>query len=312
VGAETDRLLEVRHGFREAAFVGQRVGEAAVDDRQCRVQLQCFFQLSERVAIGPLRQERAPVRKAHERVLIIQSHTLFGDGQRLLELFFLWFGIEVEHPEDHRIGQEPVGLREIGVERDGAPKEPLRLEVVFAGGFVEVLRSEPEKVPGLQGLWRYPFRAQAFRRADARFDARGYGRRDLVLHLEHLFEGAVILLGPDQSPSLGFNQVNRDTELLTELADAALHDVVRAELPTDVSNITTAALEGEGGVARNDEQRAVLGQEGDDVLTDTVRKVILLRVTAHVVKWEHGHGRLAPEFQRPDTIARTELGSLFS
>src|SRR5581483_2914807 len=49
VGAKAYCLLEEWHRLGEAAFVSQRVGKAAVDDWQCRVQLQSFFQLGKRL-----------------------------------------------------------------------------------------------------------------------------------------------------------------------------------------------------------------------------------------------------------------------
>ena len=61
-------------------------------------------------------------------------------------------------------------------------------------------------------------------------------------------------------------------------------DVERARDFLDVHHL---ALEREGGVARDHEQRRDLRQIGDDVLGDAVAEIFLLRIAAHVDERKH-------------------------
>jgi len=55
----------------------------------------------------------------------------------------------------------------------------------------------------------------------------------------------------------------------------------------------------EGGVAGDHEQPADAGETGDEILRNTVGKVFLLRIVAHVHEGQHGEGGLIGEWQGP-------------
>src|SRR5262245_12402842 len=102
-----------------------------------------------------------------------------------------------------------------------------------------------EEIPSLQCIRGFPIRAQALGCADARLDARSDGSRDLVLQFENLVELAVILLSPHEPGAFRFDQVRRYPYALADLADAAFHDVVGAQLRADAAYVTALSLERE-------------------------------------------------------------------
>src|ERR1700687_2242593 len=63
------------------------------------------------------------------------------------------------------------------------------------------------------------------------------------------------------------------------------------ELPRDLRRVDVLALEREGGIARGDPKRRDLGEVRDDVLADAVRKVLLLRIAAHVGERQNANGQ---------------------
>ena len=58
-------------------------------------------------------------------------------------------------------------------------------------------------------------------------------------------------------------------------------------------DVDTLALEREGGVARDDEERRHLAQIGDDVLADAVAEIFLLDIAAHIGEGQHANRQLA-------------------
>jgi hypothetical protein len=83
-------------------------------------------------------------------------------------------------------------------------------------------------------------------------------------------------------------ELHRDTHAVAALAHAALHDIADAEFRRDLFHMDGFIFVHEGRVACDHEEPAQLGQRGDDVLTDAVGEIFLLRVAAHVCEWKHG------------------------
>src|SRR5262245_31601575 len=102
-----------------------------------------------------------------------------------------------------------------------------------------------EEVPSLQCIRGFPLRTQALGDTHAGLDACSDGPGDLVLDLENLVELAVILLSPHEPASFGFDQVRRYSYTLPDLAYAAFHHVVGAQLRADAAYVTALSLERE-------------------------------------------------------------------
>src|SRR5665213_3732366 len=90
----------------------------------------------------------------------------------------------------------------------------------------------------------------------------------------------------------GVDQLTGNPDPVGRLADAAFQHVTHPEFAADLPDIDRFALVGEAGIARDNEQRLEARQRGDDVFRHTVGEIFLLGVAAHVLKRQHGDGRL--------------------
>ena len=120
------------------------------------------------------------------------------------------------------------------------------------------------------------------------FSARDDGLRDLVLQGEDVGQVAVVAVGPDVVAGRAVDQLGGDPHPAAGLAHAAFEHVADAELARHLGQTSTdLALEREGGVARDHDQRRDLRQVGDDVLADAVAEILLLGIAAHVGERQH-------------------------
>src|SRR5262245_27115572 len=158
-----------------------------------------------------------------------------------------------------------MSLRQRRVELDGVTKQPLCLEIVLRARLVETLRPEMEEVPCAQGVGRFLLDARALGTADLRLDPRGDGRHDLVLQIEDLSEIAIVAFAPYTATGFRLGKPRSDPHAPTRPSDTALHDVVGAELCTEATHIDRLSLERERRATRDYQERAMLGQRGDDV-----------------------------------------------
>jgi hypothetical protein len=106
----------------------------------------------------------------------------------------------------------------------------------------------------------------------------------------------------------GVDQLARDTNAIVGFAHAALEDVPHAQLGGHVAHVDGLALVGERGVAGDDEEPSLSGETRDDVFGETIRKIFLVRIAAHVLEGEYGDRRLIRERQR--LCIRHEFGCL--
>ena len=113
------------------------------------------------------------------------------------------------------------------------------------------------------------------------------GTRDIVLQFEDVLELAVIAFGPHMAVGAPVDQLRGDAHPVVHLAHAAFEQVLHAEPRRHLVDVDVLSLVGEGGVARDDEQRRDLREIGDDVLGDAVAEIVLLRVAAHVDEGQH-------------------------
>lgn len=76
---------------------------------------------------------------------------------------------------------------------------------------------------------------------------------DAVLQIENVFQIAIEPVGPKMRAALGIDQLTGYANLATPAPDAAFQDVEHAQFTGHVTDVHGAALEGEGGVARDHE-----------------------------------------------------------
>ncbi len=65
------------------------------------------------------------------------------------------------------------------------------------------------------------------------------------------------------------------------------------ELARHIGDLHALALEGEGGVAGDDEEGRDLAKVGDDVLADPVREILLFGIAAHIGERQDADRQLA-------------------
>ena len=92
-------------------------------------------------------------------------------------------------------------------------------------------------------------------------------------------------------PRLGLHQLASDKQAAARLAHAALKRVAHTQLAAYLPYIDRLAFVGEGAVTCDDEQRLEARRRGDDVLYDTVGKVFLVGIVAHVGERQYRDGR---------------------
>ena len=90
---------------------------------------------------------------------------------------------------------------------------------------------------------------------------------------------------------LRVNELRGDAHSVSPFAYATLDDVARAEFVCYLLEVLRLPPEGEAGVAGNHREGTPQREVGDDVLRDTIREVLLLRITAHVCKRQNSNSR---------------------
>ena len=123
-------------------------------------------------------------------------------------------------------------------------------------------------------------------------DSGDHVQRYLVLELEDIGRIAVVTFGPDMGTGFTIDQLSGDAHATARLADAAFQYVAHTEFTSDLLDVDGFALVSEARIAGDDEQRLEARQCGDDVLNESVDKVLLLRVATHVLKRQHRNRRL--------------------
>jgi hypothetical protein len=119
-------------------------------------------------------------------------------------------------------------------------------------------------------------RASALRGEQAGLDGPGHAAGDLVLHGKDVAELPIVALGPVMGTGQRIDQLGRDAQALAGPAHAAFEHIAHAQLARDPLHVDDLALVGECRVAGDDEQPADAGEPGDQVLGDSIGKVLLL------------------------------------
>jgi len=148
-----------------------------------------------------------------------------------------------------------------------------------------------QQVPRVEARGRLAMAAEILRRMDLRLDCRGDRVGDLVLHGEDVDELAVVAFGPEMAAGGGVVELRGDAHAVVGLADAALDDVADPELLGDLPDMDRAPLVGEGRVAGDHHEPALLRQCGEYVFADPVAEIFLRGIAAHVLEGEHCDSR---------------------
>ena len=122
-----------------------------------------------------------------------------------------------------------------------------------------------------------------------RRERRGYRARDFGLHGEDVVQRAVESLRPAAEARASVDQVGRDACDVARAAQRAIEQVVHAEFLGDGHGVIGAVAEFGGRRLRHDLQLQVACQRRAQFLGQSVRKIVLARVTAQVLERQHRH-----------------------
>ena len=186
----------------------------------------------------------------------------------------------------------------VGVDRDRLLQQLLRPPLLVGARAPHVRQRLQDQIPCIDALRRLAANARRFGDKDLRPDRTDDLVGDVVLQLEDIGQLAIVSVRPQMHAVRGIDQLSGDAHPAGGLAHAALENVPDAELACDVANVDRFTLEGESGIARDDEEPSLPGQPGDDVLGQPVREIFLLRIAAHILKRQHGDRRLVWECKR--------------
>ena len=118
----------------------------------------------------------------------------------------------------------------------------------------------------------------------------GKSRGDLVLHLEDVAARLVKTLGPEVRARFRVDKLRVDPDAVGAALHAPFHHVVHTEFAADHAGVHWLALEGEGGVARDDEGARNARQVGCEAFGDTIDEVVLLAVATEVDEGQDNDG----------------------
>ena len=100
---------------------------------------------------------------------------------------------------------------------------------------------------------------------------------------------AVEPISPDMRAGLRLDELRGDAHAVARLAHAALQHIAHAEFAPDLLHVDGAALVGEAGIARDDEEPADARQRRGDLLDHAVGKIVLVGIAAQVGERQDGN-----------------------
>ena len=115
---------------------------------------------------------------------------------------------------------------------------------------------------------------------------------DLVLHHRQIVERTIIVFRPNVIARARINQLCGDPDAFSHTANAAFDQELYIEFVGRLPDVDGHAKEAKAGVARGDGDRAPARQIRDDVLSDPVGEIILLRVGRHIGERQDSHVHL--------------------
>src|SRR5829696_455356 len=149
---------------------------------------------------------------------------------------------------------------------------------------MDTCHAAQEVVIGIQALGRLmpgPFDFGLFQLgSDRANDTRSY----LILQGEYIPEFTFESVRPEMRAGSRIDKLTGDAHLAACFTDAAFQDVAHPELTPDVLHIDESAVVSEAGDPSDDEQLLETGHRGDDLFHHSVGEILLIGITAHVLK----------------------------
>jgi hypothetical protein len=123
----------------------------------------------------------------------------------------------------------------------------------------------------------------------------GDGPRDVVTNCENVTHFPVIAFGPNVTSGACINQLSSYTHVLIGALYAALDDVANIEILSYLADVRWLVLVGQGGIASHDDKVGKFGQPRDQLLGNSIGKVLLVVSGTHIAKGQNSDGRVFGE-----------------
>jgi len=131
---------------------------------------------------------------------------------------------------------------------------------------------------------RRTFRSSSLGRHKLGIEKVGEPRYDFVLHVEEVSDGLIKALGPKVIAGFGVDQLYVDPKPVAATLYRAFQHIADVQFTTDPLHIDRFALEGECGVARNDERASDARQVRGQAFGHAIDKIVLLGIAANIRK----------------------------
>ena len=128
-------------------------------------------------------------------------------------------------------------------------------------------------------------------RVDCTNHAGGY----LILQVKNVLKCSIVSICPQMRSRGGIDQLARYSDAIAGFPNASFENVPNPQISRHLFDVDGFTFEREAGVAGDDEKLLVSGKGGYDFFDHSVGEVFLLRITAHVLEWQNGDGRLVGE-----------------
>jgi hypothetical protein len=142
---------------------------------------------------------------------------------------------------------------------------------------------------------RFPLGTFDFGLGHAGGDCANHAGSYLILQLKDVLECSVISVCPQMSAGSCIDQLARDPDAISGFPDAPLENIPDPQILSHLLDIDSSALERETGVESDYEKLFVSRKGGSDFFDHSIGEVFLLRITAHVLEWQHRDGRFVRE-----------------
>ena len=118
----------------------------------------------------------------------------------------------------------------------------------------------------------------------------GEARDHFVLELEQVHHVFLESVGPEMRAAFRVDELGVDAHPVGVALHRAFEDVAHAKFLADRLGVEVLALEGEGGVAGDDEAVVEARQFGGEILGDAVGEIVLGRIVGEVGERQHDDG----------------------
>jgi hypothetical protein len=241
------------------------------------------------VELSPV-EEDASEHELDEGVPVVEGRRASGvvEGQALL--------VVPELPRlaaplvEVREGNPRMGARPVRVERQGAFEESPDALVVLHGPPPETVEAPEPAVVDLKAGHRLSPGLVKTRAVDLDRQRARDASDDLVLDREQTLGGRVEAIRPDLTPGIGFDELHRHANGLSQPSDAALEKVADSQSVGPAVG-RAAPPEREGGLGVDHLEGRKPRQLGDDVLDEPASEVLLLGITRRVLEGQDRDGR---------------------